>query len=100
MLRAGPGLGSCVRSHARLPAVSAPVDFGLGRLAAMSRPHRPGCWPAHPGVRAGRGLHAAKAHQGAPALPVDEIETRYCQYVDEVLNHHHPDRLAAYLTPD
>jgi predicted ester cyclase len=33
-------------------------------------------------------------------LPADEIETRYCQYVDEVLNHHHPDRLAAYLTPD
>jgi predicted ester cyclase len=30
----------------------------------------------------------------------DEIETRYCQYVEEVLNHHHLDRLAAYLTPD
>ena len=33
-------------------------------------------------------------------MPTDEIETRYCQYVDEVLNHHHLDRLAAYLTPD
>jgi predicted ester cyclase len=31
---------------------------------------------------------------------VDEIETRYCQYVEEVLNHHHLDRLAAYLAPD
>ena len=30
----------------------------------------------------------------------DEIETRYCRYVEEVLNHHHLDRLAAYLTPD
>ena len=30
----------------------------------------------------------------------DEIETRYCQYVEEVLNHHHLDRLAAHLTPD
>jgi predicted ester cyclase len=30
----------------------------------------------------------------------DEIETRYCQYVEEVLNHHHLDRLTAYLTPD
>jgi predicted ester cyclase len=33
-------------------------------------------------------------------MPVDEIETRYCQYVEEVLNHHHLDRLAAYLSPD
>jgi len=30
----------------------------------------------------------------------DEIETRYCQYVEAVLNHHHLDDLAAYLTPD
>jgi predicted ester cyclase len=30
----------------------------------------------------------------------DEIETRYCRYVEEVLNHHHLDRLAAYLTAD
>jgi predicted ester cyclase len=30
----------------------------------------------------------------------DEIETRYCRYVEEVLNHHQLDRLAAYLTPD
>ena len=30
----------------------------------------------------------------------DEIETRYCRYIEEVLNHHHLDRLAAYLTPD
>ncbi len=33
-------------------------------------------------------------------MPGDEIETRYCQYVEEVLNHHHLDGLAAYLTPD
>jgi predicted ester cyclase len=31
---------------------------------------------------------------------MDEIETRYCQYVEEVLNHHHLDRLAAYPTLD
>jgi len=30
----------------------------------------------------------------------DDIETRYCQYVEEVLNHHHLDGLAAYLNPD
>ena len=30
----------------------------------------------------------------------DEIETRYCQYLEEMLNHHHLDRLAAYLSPD
>jgi len=30
----------------------------------------------------------------------DEIETRYCQYVEEVLNHHHLDRLAGYLSTD
>ncbi len=30
----------------------------------------------------------------------DEIETRYCRYVEEVRNHHHLDRLAAYLSPD
>ena len=30
----------------------------------------------------------------------DDIETRYCRYVEEVLNHHHLDRLAAYLAPD
>src|SRR5438067_1399012 len=33
-------------------------------------------------------------------MSYDEIETRYCQYVEEVLNHHHLDGLAAYLTPD
>jgi predicted ester cyclase len=33
-------------------------------------------------------------------MPVDEIETRYCQYVEEVLNHHHLHHLAAYLAPD
>ena len=30
----------------------------------------------------------------------DDIETRYCQYVEEVLNHYHLDGLAAYLNPD
>jgi predicted ester cyclase len=33
-------------------------------------------------------------------MPADAIETRYCQYVEEVLNHHHLDGLAAYVTPD
>ncbi|HEY3058314.1 MAG TPA: hypothetical protein VGL99_05000 [Chloroflexota bacterium] len=33
-------------------------------------------------------------------MPGDEIETHYCQYVEEVLNHHHLDRLAGYLSPD
>ena len=33
-------------------------------------------------------------------MPEDDIETRYCRYVEEVLNHHHLDRLAAYLTAD
>jgi predicted ester cyclase len=33
-------------------------------------------------------------------MPGDEIETRYCRFVDEVVNHHHLDRLAAYLTSD
>jgi predicted ester cyclase len=33
-------------------------------------------------------------------MPGDEIETRYCRYVEEVLNHHHLDRLDAYLAPD
>jgi steroid delta-isomerase-like uncharacterized protein len=33
-------------------------------------------------------------------MSTDAIETRYCQYVEEVLNHHHLDRLLAYLTPD
>ena len=33
-------------------------------------------------------------------MPGDEIETRYCRYVEEVLNHHRLDRLAAYLAPD
>jgi steroid delta-isomerase-like uncharacterized protein len=31
---------------------------------------------------------------------MDEIETRYCQYVEDVLNHHHIDRLADYLAAD
>jgi predicted ester cyclase len=30
----------------------------------------------------------------------DEIETRYCQYVDDVLNHHRIDHLADYLAAD
>jgi predicted ester cyclase len=33
-------------------------------------------------------------------MPGDEMETRYCQYVEEVLNHHHLDRLAGYLALD
>jgi steroid delta-isomerase-like uncharacterized protein len=33
-------------------------------------------------------------------MPGDELETRYCRYVEEVLNHRHLDRLAAYLAPD
>jgi predicted ester cyclase len=33
-------------------------------------------------------------------MPVDEIETRYCRFVDDVVNHHHLDRLAEYMTPD
>src|SRR5438477_6487396 len=34
------------------------------------------------------------------AMSLDFIETRYCQYVEEVINHHHLDRLGAYLTSD
>jgi predicted ester cyclase len=30
----------------------------------------------------------------------DEIETRYCQYVEDVLNHHHLDALARYMTTE
>ena len=30
----------------------------------------------------------------------DELETRYCRYVDEVLNHHRLDALAGYLADD
>ena len=33
-------------------------------------------------------------------MSLDFIETRYCQYVEEVINHHHLDRLGAYLTSD
>jgi len=33
-------------------------------------------------------------------LSLDDIETRYCQFVDEVINYHRLDRLSAYLTPD
>jgi hypothetical protein len=33
-------------------------------------------------------------------MPCDEIETRYCRYIEEVVNHRHLDRLTAYLTPD
>ena len=33
-------------------------------------------------------------------MSADEIETRYCRFVDEVLNRRRLDRLAAYLTPD
>ena len=33
-------------------------------------------------------------------MPGDELETRYCQYVEEVLNYYRLDRLADYLTPD
>jgi predicted ester cyclase len=29
-----------------------------------------------------------------------EIETRFCRYVDDVLNHHHLDALADYVTAD
>jgi predicted ester cyclase len=31
---------------------------------------------------------------------IDKIETRYCQYVEDVLNRHHLDRLADYLATD
>jgi predicted ester cyclase len=31
---------------------------------------------------------------------MEEIETRYCQYVEDVLNRHHLDRLADYLAAD
>ena len=30
----------------------------------------------------------------------DEMETRFCQYVEDVLNHHRLDGLAAYMTAD
>lgn len=33
-------------------------------------------------------------------MSLDEIETRYCQFVDEVIIHQRLDRLAAYLTED
>jgi hypothetical protein len=33
-------------------------------------------------------------------MGVDEIETRYCQYVEEVLNRHHLDHVADYLASD
>src|SRR5215216_3290707 len=33
-------------------------------------------------------------------MSCDEIETRYCLFVDQVINHHRLDRLDAYLTPD
>jgi predicted ester cyclase len=29
-----------------------------------------------------------------------DIETRFCRYVDDVLNHHHLEALADYMTPD
>jgi steroid delta-isomerase-like uncharacterized protein len=30
----------------------------------------------------------------------DEIETRYCQFVEDVLNHRHVDALATYMSAD
>jgi predicted ester cyclase len=33
-------------------------------------------------------------------VSLDEIETRFCQYVEDVLNHRHLDALEDYLTPD
>jgi steroid delta-isomerase-like uncharacterized protein len=33
-------------------------------------------------------------------MSIDEIEIRYCQYVDEVLNRHHLDGLATYMAAD
>jgi len=32
-------------------------------------------------------------------MSCDGIETRDCQFVDEVVNYHRLDRLAAYLPP-
>jgi steroid delta-isomerase-like uncharacterized protein len=33
-------------------------------------------------------------------MPNDEIETRYCRYVDEVLNRHRLDAVGSYLASD
>jgi predicted SnoaL-like aldol condensation-catalyzing enzyme len=33
-------------------------------------------------------------------MSLDEIETRYCQFVEEVINHHHLERLSCYLSQD
>src|SRR5437762_647703 len=63
----------------------------------MIRPRWPGGSPEPPGLRVCPDLHPSR---GAPAVSQDDIETRYCQYVEEVLNHHHLDGLAAYLNPD
>ncbi|HEY2595976.1 MAG TPA: ester cyclase [Chloroflexota bacterium] len=38
--------------------------------------------------------------QAQPAMPDDEIATRYCRYVDEVLNHHRLDAIAGYMAAD
>ena len=33
-------------------------------------------------------------------MSMDEIETRFCQYVEDILNRHHLDDLADYMTAD
>ena len=44
--------------------------------------------------------HACKRNEEQPAMSPDQIETRYCQYVEDVFNHHHIDAVATYMTPD
>src|SRR5205823_11937390 len=47
-----------------------------------------------------RSLLASANSKRSTSVPADAIETRSCQYVEEVLNHHHLDGLAAYVTRD
>jgi steroid delta-isomerase-like uncharacterized protein len=43
---------------------------------------------------------SAQPHQVQPAMSNDEIETHYCQYINEVFNYHRLDSVAGYLAAD
>src|SRR5215470_7999025 len=45
-------------------------------------------------------VHASELTEEQPAMSPDDIEIRYCQFVEDVLNHRHLDALATYMTAD